>query len=55
MNHHRYFHLSKYSFSIYLFTEDGILHPTEKDHSDKEDDCGNVGLEHKIEFKAISI
>ena len=40
---------------IYLFTKNGIVQPTEQDHSDKEDDCGNVGLEHKIEFKAISI
>ena len=25
------------------------------DYSDKEDDCGNVGLKHKIAFKAILI
>ena len=33
----------------------GIVQPTEQDYSDKEDDCGNVGLKHKIEFKAILI
>ena len=31
-------------FTIHLFTDDGIVQPTEQDHSDKEDDCGNVGL-----------
>ena len=38
-------------FTIHLFTEDGIVLPTEQDHS--EDDCSNVGLENKIKFMTI--
>ena len=31
------------------------MHPIEQDHLDKEDDCGNVGLEHQIKSKTIQI